>query len=572
MDNAQIATLFEDMANLLEIRGENQFKIRAYQNAARAIKFAERPLRETWEHGELTGIKGVGKGIAEKIDELFQTGSVDEFHELKKDLPDGILDLLKVNGMGPKKVKLVYDELGVGSIAELKQAAEAGKLRGLPKMGARSEEKILKAIINLEQTTDRFTLGFAGGAANALLEVVRKVKGVSRAEIAGSLRRGRETVGDVDILASAADSEAVMRAFVSAEGVSETLAQGDTKSSVLVERGLQADLRVVEASSFGAAFHYFTGSKEHNVLMRERAVKRKWKLNEYGLFETETDRLIAGETEEDIFDALGLAWIPPELREGRDEIDLAEGGALPHLIDMSDLRAALHNHTTASDGHMTLAELVEQAEKRGFEIVAVTDHSGSLGVANGLTPDRLKKQIDEIHDFNESHDGARVLAGSEVDIRADGSMDFDDDLLSRLDLVIASVHASFEQPRDKMTARVLRAIENPHVDIIAHPTGRLIGKRPPIELDTDRIFAAAAKHGVAMEINSYDLRLDLNDRLIREAKAHGVRFTINCDTHSVSDFDHLPLGVKMARRGGLKARDVVNTLSPGELMKWLRRR
>ncbi|MBZ0256112.1 DNA polymerase/3'-5' exonuclease PolX, partial [bacterium] len=425
---------------------------------------------------------------------------------------------------------------------------------------------------NVQQSSGRFNLGVAAPIAREILARVKAVKGVWQADIAGSLRRGRETVGDVDILASAKDAEIVMKEFLATENIRDVLAQGATKSSILLECGLQVDLRVVEKDAFGAAMQYFTGSKEHNVKLRERAVKRKLKVNEYGVFETETEKLVAGKTEEEVYESLGLAWVAPELREGRDEIQQAEEGTLPDLIEAKHIRSALHNHTTDSDGSMSLEELAKQAKARGYQYIAVTDHSGSLGVANGLSPDRLKQQIELVRKFNEKVKGIDILAGTEVDIRADGRLDFEDDLLKELDVVIASVHAAFEQPKDKMTERILKAIENPYVDIIAHPTGRLIGKRPPIEFDAEKVFAKAAETQTIMEINCYPTRLDLNDVHIRQAKAHGVWFAIHTDTHKVEHFDHLELGVKMARRGGLTARDVMNTMTCKQFLSWKKKK
>ena len=572
MENEQIAQVFDEMASLLQIKGDNPFKIRAYQNAVRIIEDLGQSLRDLYERDELKSIDGFGKAIAEKTAEFFETGKVSAHEQLKSEFPEGILDLLKVNGLGPKTVKLVYEELGVSSIDDLKEAAEAGKLQTLPKMGKKSEEKILKAIANIEQSSGRFNLGAAGPVAQAILERIQAVQGVIQSEIAGSLRRGRETVGDVDILVSAKDAEAVMNEFLATDDVRDVLAQGATKSSIVLKNGLQVDLRVVEKASFGAALQYFTGSKEHNVKLRERASKRKLKVNEYGVFEAESETRIAGETEEEVYESLGLAWTPPELREGRDEISLAETNALPELVEVKHIRSALHNHTTDSDGFMSLDELAKQAEARGYQYIAVTDHSGSLGIANGLSPDDLKRQIERVREVNERVKGIEVLAGTEVDILADGRLDFDDELLQQLDVVIASVHASFEQPKDKMTVRILKAIENPNVDIIAHPTGRLIGRRPPIEFDTEAVFAKAAETQTAMEINCYPTRLDLNDVHIRQAKAHGVLFSINTDTHKVEHFDHLELGVKMARRGGLSADNVINSMTCKQYLSWKKKK
>lgn len=570
MNNKEIAHIFAEISDLLEIRGENPFKIRAYQKAARILENLPESLETLHQAGQLETIDGVGKGIAEKIAEALDTGQIQYHQELLQSVPEGLLSLLTVPGMGPKKAKLVYEHLGITTIAELKQAAEAGRLRPLPGMGQKTEEKILKGILNLEQSSGRFTLGVALPIAEEILSRVRSIKGVKEAQYAGSLRRGRETVGDVDLLVSTKNSAAVMKEFLATPNLREVLAQGDTKSSIVLANGLQVDLRVVPEKSFGAALQYFTGSKGHNIQLRELAVRKKLKVNEYGVFEVDSDKPVTGKNEEDVYKALGLVWIPPELREGLDEIDLARDNALPVLLERRDIRSSLHNHTTASDGLMTLEELVDESEKRGYEYIAVTDHSGSLGVANGLTPDRLKRQIEAIHQFNETHKGIRVLAGTEVDIRADGSLDFPDDLLEQLDLVIAAIHSSFEQPKEKMTRRICGALENPHVDILSHPTGRLINRRPRLEIDLERLFSTAAESRTVLEINAHYLRLDLNDEHIREAKRYGVRFSLDTDTHAAADFDNLRFGIQTARRGRLSATEVINTWPLDDLVTWLK--
>lgn len=572
MDNTEIARLFGEIADLMEFNGENAFKIRAYQRAQRVIENLSEPLSVFYERGALEDIEGIGKGIAEKIVEALENGSISLHRELASQLPEGILDLLDVPSLGPKKAKLVYEELGVTTIASLKEAAEAGKLESLPGMGKKSQEKILRGIENLAQTTGRKTLGAALPYALEILERVRGVKGVLRAEIAGSLRRGRETVGDVDILAAAEDAEPVMQEFLATPNVADILAQGITKSSVALKHGLQVDLRVVPQESFGAALQYFTGSKEHNVKLRERAVKQGLKINEYGVFLADSEEAVAGVNEEDIYRSVGLAWIPPELREGMDELELAESNTLPKLIEREHILAALHNHTTESDGRMSLEELAQEAKARGYRYFAVTDHSVSLGVARGLTLDRLKRQIDRVREFNDQSKDIQALAGSEVDIRADGSLDYDDELLEQLDWVIAAIHSSLEQPKEKMTERVLNALRNPHVDLLAHPTGRLIERRPPIALDLEALYATAVETGTALEINAQDMRLDLNDQRIREAKAYGVVFSINTDTHARTDFDHLDYGLRTARRGRLGPDDVLNCLTLSALKKWRNKR
>ncbi|RJP29229.1 MAG: DNA polymerase/3'-5' exonuclease PolX [Candidatus Omnitrophota bacterium] len=569
MDNRSIANIFFQICDILEIKGENVFKVRAYQKAARAIENLSESLAVIHQRGELESIDGIGQAIAEKIGELLETGVMSFYEKEKASIPEGLLDLLRVPGMGPKKVKLVYDQLEITSIPALKEAARAGKLQTLPGMGKKSEEKILKGIELLEQSSGIHTLGKTLPIAQEIVNRIRSVKGVQQLEIAGSLRRGKETVGDVDILTSAKNPQAVMEEFLRTPAIRETLAHGSTKTSILLDDGLQVDLRVVADDSFGAALQYFTGSKEHNVKLRELAARSGYKVNEYGVFDTASDKKTAGETEESVYRSLGLAWIPPELREGFDEIELAQQNHLPPLIERKDIISSLHNHTTASDGRMSLAELVTEAKKRGYRFLAVTDHSGSLGVANGLSPDRLRRQMDEIHEFNEKHKDFRVLTGTEVDIKSDASLAFPDELLQELDFVIAAIHTGFDQPQKQMMERISSALQNPHVDMISHPTGRLIGQRPPLNIDPERLFSLAAETKTILEINSYYLRLDLNDKHIREAKQHGVTFAIETDTHGKDDFDQLAYGIKTARRGRLVASDVINTLSVDQLHKWL---
>lgn len=572
MDNKDISRIFSEIGDLLELKGENAFKVRAYQKAVRTIDALPESLASLHERGELESVDGIGKGLSGKIVEALQTGKIEYHQELLRSLPPGLLDLLEIPGMGPKKVKLVYDELGIVTVDGLKQAAEAGKLQSLPGMGKKTEEKILKGIALRQQSSSRFLLGDAAPIAYEILARIAKVEGVKKAQIAGSLRRGKETVGDVDILAAAENGESAMAEFLATPTLREIFAKGETKSTVALENGLQVDLRVVPEASFGAALQYFTGSKEHNVKLRERAVKKKLKVNEYGVFAIDSEKQIAGTTEEDVYACLGLDWIPPELREGLDEIELAEKRKLPVLIEPKDIRGALHNHTTASDGRMSLEALANEAERRGYEYIAVTDHSGGLGVAGGLNADRIRKQIEEIHIFTEKKKGIPVLAGSEVDIRADGALDFPDTILQQLDVVIAAVHVSLEQPRDKITQRICAALENPNVDILAHPSGRLIGRRPAMEVDWERVFARAAETGVILEINAHYLRLDLNDQHIREAARYGVKFSLDTDTHSAEDFNNLTFGLKTARRGRLTSNDVVNCLTMKEFKARIEKR
>lgn len=570
MDDKEIARILSEIADLLEIRGENTFKIRAYQKAVRVIETLSEPLVTYFEQDRLESIDGIGKALAEKITEAFETGEIAYHTELKSSLPDGLLDMLKVAGMGPKKVKLVYEKLGIASISELKEAGNRGQLQALPGMGRKTEEMILKSILHLERAAGRFHLGKAAPIAQEILERLRVVEGLGQAEIAGSLRRGKETVGRLILIATASDNQAVIDEFLATENIRKVVSHTETEASAVLKNDLPIELRLVPEDRFGAALLHYTGSEEHLENIKKLAQEKKLEITERGVLKSK--KLIARATEDEIYQSLKLAWIPPELREGLDELELAKKNKLPQPLERSDIRAAFHNHTTWSDGRMSIEELAGEAIRRGFEYIAVTDHSGSLGVAYGLTEDRIKQQMDEIHRFNESQDRIHILCGSEVDIRSDGALDFSDDILERLDIVIAAVHIALEQPKDKMTDRVCRALENPHVDILAHPTARLLGRRPPVELDIERVFSTAAETGTAMEINAHFLRLDLNDTHIMQAKTYGIAFTIDTDTHAVRDFDNLEFGLKTARRGRLSPKDVRNTMTLDAFKKWKKRK
>lgn len=567
LDNKETAQLFDQYANLLELDGANVFKIRAIQRAVQIIENLPQPISALYASGELASVDGIGKGILEKIGGILETGKLDELEEIKAKYPDGLLAMMDVPGLGPKKVKLIFDTLNISSIGALKKAAEAGQLAGLPGMGKKSEEKILKGIATLQSSIGRFLLGQAYPIAKEIHDRLAAMKGVYESAIAGSMRRGKETVGDVDILVSAKDGEPLMNEFLATAEIDEVLANGKTKSSIRLKNGLQVDLRIVPKESFGAALQYFTGSKEHNVRVREIAVKMGLKVNEYGVYKTDSDEMVAGAIEEEVYQSLGMSWVPPELREGLEEIEWAQKNELLELITEKDIICALHNHTTASDGKMSMKELVDEGMKRGFKVIAITDHSVSSAIAGGLSPDRLRKQIDEVRELNEKMKEVTLLAGSEVDIKADGSLDYDDDLLAQLDIVVASVHSALDQPREKITARVCRALENPHLTILGHPSGRLMGKRPPMDLDYEKVFAAAKEHNKIMEINCHYMRLDLNDIHIREAAKYGLLFSINTDTHQVLNFDNLRYGIQTARRGRLTKEQVINTLTWAKLKK-----
>lgn len=573
MDNRAVAKIFQDIADILEIKGENPFKVRAYQKAVQVIEDLPEQLSVLHKRGELGKLPGIGKGIGEKIEEILSTGSLQYHQELLSQVPQGLLDLLKVQGMGPRKVALVHDRLRVSSIEELKQAALEHRLRDLPGMGAKSEEKILKGIATLEQQVGVILLGTALPLAESIVDRLSRLRNVKRISYAGSTRRGKEVIGDIDILASARDSRPVMDAFVSLEEVSEVLARGETKSSIRTAGGIQVDLRVVPDGSFGAALQYFTGSKGHNVLLRERGVKQGLKINEYGVFSAESDEKLGGENETDIYKALGLPLIAPELREGTEEVSAAlSKKGLPDLIDQSDIRGDLHVHTNWSDGGNSIEEMAQAARKLGYEYLVISEHSQSLKVAGGLSPNDLKRQIETIAKLNETLGKFRLLTGTEVDIRSDGTLDYPDSLLEQLDVVTASIHVGFSQSREQLTRRTLEAVKNPHVDVIGHFTGRLIGRRDPFPLDLDAIFSAAAEHDTLLELNAHPMRLDIKDTHIRHARRYGVRFAINTDAHNVNELTNMRYGVLTARRGWTEAKEVLNTLPVRRLLSHLKRR
>ncbi len=577
MENSEIAKVFEEISGLLELTGGDKFRIRSYRNAAVVVEGLPESLHALYEKGteHLLGIPGIGESLRSKIIELLTTGRCAYHDELLKEMPAGMLDILKVSGVGPKRAALIHKELGVSSVEELEKAAEGGKLRELTGMGETSEEKILKAVRDLKARSGKFKISLAMKYAALFTDYIGKVPGVTDVVPAGSLRRWKEEIGDIDILATCKDASKVMERFVAHPEVKEVLAMGDTKSTVVLKAGLQVDLRVLEKKSFGAALQYFTGSKAHNVALRDRAKRMGLKISEYGVFKEDGEKWVAGKKEEDVYRAVGLEWIAPELRENRGEIEAAEEGRLPETLCVEDIRGDLHSHTSESDGGFTLEEMVEAAVNRGYEYLAVTDHSKAVGIAHGLDEKRALAQIKAIDALNERLKKAKkkftVLKGTEVDIRADGTLDHPEGLLKRLDCVVASVHSSFGMPVDEMTRRVLKAIRSGRINIIGHPTGRLIGEREPIELDMEAVMDEAKKYGVALELNSYPDRLDLNDIHLRLAKKIGVLVAISTDAHSTAHFDNITYGIHTARRGWLEKKDVLNTRPLKELLKILKR-
>lgn len=571
MRNEELAAVFEEIADLLEIKGEQVFRVNSYRRASRTISELPRDVAELAADDELQSLPGIGKGTAEKIKEYLTDGRIRLHAELLESMPKGLPSLLRIPGMGPKRVALAWKELGVTNMADLKGAIASGRLAGLRGMGEKSVEQIAAAIAFCEQGADRTPLGLALPVAEALAEELRRVKGVKRVAVCGSLRRGCETIGDLDFLCESDDGPAVVKAFTSLPQVRRVLAAGETKGSVIVLRRdsveMQADCRVVPGESFGAALQYFTGSKEHNVRLRELAIKKGWKLNEWGLFAGE--RRLAGKDELWIYRKLGLPPIPPELREDRGEL---EPGAVQSLIEVEDVRGDLHIHTSASDGVDTADEIAAAAERNGYQYIAITDHSKSSTIANGLSIDRMWRQIERLRELNKQLASVAVLASCECDILADGGLDYPDTLLAACDLVVASMHSGMRQPRDKITGRVLAAMDNPYVTIIGHPTGRLIGQREPMALDMEAVLAKAAETGTAIELNASWQRLDLNDRHCRMARDAGVMISLGTDAHAAAQLGQMKLGVITARRGWLRAADVLNSRPLTAVRKWVSRK
>jgi len=576
LQNRAVAQRFALIADLLEIGGESVFRINAYRRAARAMEGLSEDVATVAARGGLTEIPGIGKALAEKIVEFLATGTMHAYEELAASLPPGLATLMTVPEVGPKTALLLHEHLGISTLDELEAAAAAGRIRELPRMGQRTEEAILRGIAMVRRQAGRRPLGFALPVAEALVERLRAVAGVRQISAAGSIRRMRETVGDLDILVTSRAPARVMEAFTTSPEVSEVLSRGSTRSSVVLDAGLQADLRVVEPVAYGAALQYFTGSKEHNIALRERAARAGLKLNEYGLWRSGGgrgghDRRVAGRTEAGIYRALGLVWIPPELREDKGEIEAAEAGRLPRLIEVEDIRGEVHAHTSWSDGADTVEQIAAAAVAMGYEYVCITDHSQSLKVARGVAAVDLRDHIRQVRSLSDGM-GIAVLIGTECDITADGTLDYPDDLLADLDLVIASVHTRFRMSRDAMTLRIVRAMESEHVDILGHPTGRLLGARDPYEVDIEAVVDAAARTGTALEINAAPERLDLKDTDVRLARERGARLAIGTDAHSCAQLRYMPLGVGTARRGWVEAKDVINTLPLASLRDVLGRR
>jgi DNA polymerase (family 10) len=574
VDNKSIATVLDETADLLEIDGQDSFRIRSYRNAAQAIENLTDQIRDIiGEPKKVLAIPGIGKGMLLNLQELFRDGRLSMQAELLKKYHPSMLQLLKIQGLGPKTIALIWSAYQVSDVDGVEKLAREGKIRELPRMGEKHEQKLLKAIEDYRRISGRFLIDAAETEAKKLTDYLSKLPGFDRVTFAGSLRRGRETVGDLDILVtgvaccSAEEREEAVKYIAQYPPLMSIIAQGDNKISFRLRNDMQVDVRLLPPESFGAAMQYFTGSKSHNVALRQRALKMGYTLNEYSLADLKTGEPLAGKTEEELYAKLNLDYIPPELRENLGEIDAAEKHTLPALIAVDDLQGDVHMHTVETDGRNTIEEMAEAARARGYKYMAITDHSKNLAFANGLDDTRAVAHIQKIREANQKIDGITIFAGIEVDILADGDLDLSDDVLAQMDVVIASVHSVFNQEPAKMTERLLKAIGNPNTSIIGHPTGRLQLRRDAYQFDMDAILNAAAKNKVAMELNSYPDRLDLNDVHLRQAKQKGVKIVINTDSHHISHLDKIHYGILQARRAWLTKHDVLNTLTAQEFAK-----
>jgi DNA polymerase (family 10) len=569
LENIDVARIFDEIADILELKGENRFRIRSYRRAARVVRDMPDDVKSLLAAGELTKVQGIGSSLAEKIDEIVRTGTCKFYEEIKQESVYHLAELLNIPGIGPKLAVRLNKELGVGTVDELEQAAKTGRLHLIEGIREKLEDKILKGIAQYKRHLGRFNLADALTYAEAIVRTLCGVKGVSKIDIAGSLRRRRETIGDIDILVISKSAEAVTEAFTSLDSVEDVLARGETKSSIRLRSGIQVDLRILAADSYGAALHYFTGSKDHNVAMRDRAKRMGRKISEYGIFEVATDKRLGGRTEAHIFKHVGLPFIPPELRENSGEIEAAEKGDLPRLIELSDIKGDLQMHSTASDGANTIEQMAEFARDLGYEYIAITDHSKAVRVAGGLNDEELAEHIKAIRKANRGKAGIEILSGVEVDILPDGRLDLSDEVLAQCDVVVAAVHSRFNMTEDEMTRRVLKGIANPNVNILAHPTGRIINEREPFEIDMEAIISEAGKRKVALELNAHPDRLDLKDVHCRQAKEAGTRVSTNTDSHADQQLRNMRYGIATARRGWLEPGDVINTYGLAKLRKFL---
>jgi DNA polymerase (family 10) len=573
LKNSEVAKVFQDIADLLELKGDNVFKIRAYQKAARAIGYHPKELKVMIDDGEdLQSIPGVGEAIAKKATDLITTGKLGYYEDLKAEFPPGITNLLAIPGIGPKTASKLSRELGISSVDELERAINEGRVAQLVRLGGKTADNILHQIQALRRKDQRIPIGEALPVVDEIIAALRPIPGVRNLTAAGSLRRFHETVGDIDLMGTADNQEGVIDAFVALPHVAEVLARGSTKASVIVGGGLQVDLRMVEHGSFGSLLQYFTGSKQHNISLRERERRHGLKLSEYGITVIATGKLEKFSTEEDFYRRLGLQYIPPEIREDEGEIEKAERQAIPMLVELDDIKGLLHVHTEWSDGRDSLEKLVLGARDLGYQYIAITEHSGGRGIAHGLSAERVRQQIAEVRGLNKRVTGIRVLTGLEVDIRADGSLDMPHEVLSELDIVIGAVHSGMNQSEGKMTSRVISAIANPDVHMIAHPTCRLLGEREPVSIDLEAVFQAAARHNKIVEINAMPKRLDLRDIHAFRARDLGVKLAIGIDAHSVAHLGLVRFGVGIARRAWCEPKHILNTLPVEELLAVLNKK
>jgi len=570
--NREIAAILYEMAELLELHAENRFKIIAFSKAARAIESLKEDIVQVCREKRLQSIPGVGKAIAQKVEEYLRTGRIQSHQELLAQTPSGQAELLKISGLGPKTINMLHEKLNISNLDDLEKAATEHSIRRLPRMGETREKNILRSIERYKKRSQRILYSTAEPIVNEILTYLGGIAGLEHITAAGSFRRGKETVGDIDILATATSPEEVVASFVCMPTVEEVLAKGPTKASVIVQETIQVDLRIVEHRSYGTVLQYFTGSKDHNVRMRQLALGRGYSLSEYSLTRLADSQDLFYETEEEVYGALGLQYIPPEMREENGEIEAALQGRLPSIVELKDLRGDLHVHSSWSDGRASVQEMAEAALVLGYEYIAICDHSPSIGIAGGLVPEKLEQKIEAVAAANEALEGITVLMGTEVDIKADGALDYPDELLARCDVVVASVHMGQQQTERAITGRLISAIENKNVDIIGHPTGRIINQREPYDLDLQAVLEAAARTGTALEINAYPGRLDLNDINARAAKDMGVRMSINTDAHDPKMLLNMKYGVNVARRAWLEKKDLLNAMSLHELMNTLKSR
>jgi len=567
MKNQIVAGVLYQIADLLDLKGEIFFKTRAYRIAAQAIEVLDEDIEDLVRQDRLREIPGIGEALAKKIKELVETGKLEYFEKLKKEIPEGLLKMLEIPGLGPKKVATIYKHLGVKTIPELRQACKDGKLRDIEGFGLITEQNILRGIQMKEKTSGRVLLNLAYEDGRNYVDYLKKCDKIKRLSLAGSLRRRKETIGDLDILASSDNPKEVMDFFVRYNNIKQVLLKGNTKTSVVLEDNLQVDLRVIEDKSFGAALQYFTGSKEHNVKMRSLAIKKGYKLNEYGLFDKKTEKFIVGKNEEEIYNKFGLEYIEPELRENRGEIQAANVKKLPNLVKLDDIKGDLHVHSVYSDGFEQIEDIANFCKKKGYKYIGIADHSQSLHVAKGLTEDKIKKKIKEIKNLNKKIDNFKIFCGTECDIKADGTLDYPDRILKMFDYVGVGIHIGFKMDIKQVTDRYLKAMENEYVTFIAHPTCRLIGRREPFDIDFEKMFEKAKENNTYLEINSFPDRLDLNDLNIKIAKEKGLKFVVGTDSHHISHLAFMQYGLSTARRGWLEKNDILNTYSLSELEK-----